>query len=157
MKTIRSTLLIGLACTSISLAGAEDNPAFQKDIARLQGEWSMVSGTVDGMAIPGAMLKEARRVCQGDEITVKIGAQLIMKAKITIDPSKTPKTIDFQVIDGPTKGKRQLGIYEVDGDTLKSCFAAPDAARPADFASAPGDHRTATVWKRAQEAAPKLN
>ena len=59
------------------------------------------------------------------------------------------------MIDGPNKGKRQLGIYEVEGDTLRSCFAAPDAERPRDFTSQPGDMRTSTVWKREKEAAPK--
>ena len=77
-----------------------------------------------------------------------------MKAKITIDPTKKPKTIDYQVIDGPTKGKKHLGIYELAGDTLKSCFGAPGAERPTDFTSKPGDKHTATVWKRAKAAAP---
>ncbi len=70
-----------------------------------------------------------------------------MKARITIDPSKKPKTIDYDVIDGPTKGKRHLGIYELDGDTFKSCFGAPGAERPTDFTSKPGDGRTSTVTR----------
>ena len=77
-----------------------------------------------------------------------------MKAKIAIDPSKKPKTIDYEVTDGPTKGKKHWGIYELDGDTLKSCFGAPGAERPTDYTSKPGDKRTSTVWKRAKATAP---
>ena len=152
---MRNALLIGLSCVAISLARAEDNPAIKKDMAQLQGEWSMVSGSADGQPMPDALLGSCRRVCKGDEITVTIGAQTLMKAKVSIDPSKKPKTIDYEVIDGPTKGKRQLGIYELDGNTFKSCFGAPGDERPADFASKSGDRRTSSVWKREKEAAPK--
>jgi uncharacterized protein (TIGR03067 family) len=150
MKTIRTTLLIALAVTAISIVWAEDNEATKKDIAQLQGEWLMVSGTADGFPIPPDMIPNSKRVCKGDELTAIVGGQLVMKAKITIDPSKKPKTIDYDVIDGPTKGKKHLGIYELDGDTLKSCFGAPGAERPTDFTSKPGDKCTSTVWKRAK-------
>ncbi|HYT61420.1 MAG TPA: TIGR03067 domain-containing protein [Haliangiales bacterium] len=147
MKTISTTLLIVLAASAISLAWAEDNEATRKDMAQLQGEWSMVSGTADGFPIPDTMLPNSKRVCKGDELTATVGGQLVMKARITIDPSKKPKTIDYDVIDGPTKGKRHLGIYELDGDTFKSCFGAPGAERPTDFTSKPGDGRTSTVTR----------
>jgi uncharacterized protein (TIGR03067 family) len=149
------TLLLGLAAASILLARAGDNPAIKKDMAQLQGEWSMVSGSADGQPMPDALLGSCRRVCQGDEITVTIGGQTMMKAKITIDPSKKPRAIDYEVIGGPNKGKRQLGIYELDGGTFKSCFGAPGDQRPADFNSQPGDRRTSSVWKREKEAATK--
>ena len=152
---MRNAFLLGLTFAAISVAGAEDSPAIKKDIAQLQGTWSMVSGTMDGQAMPDAMVGQAKRVCKDDEITVKIGEQMIFKAKIILDTAKKPKTIDFQMTDGVNKGKRQLGIYELDGDTLKSCFAAPEAERPKDFTSQPGDMRTATIWKRAKETAPK--
>jgi len=95
-----------------------------------------------------------KRVCKGDETTTTMGGQMFLKAKITLDPSKKPKTIDYQMTDGFTKGKKQLGIYEVDGDTFKSCFGKPDAERPTDFTSKPGDGRTLSVWKREKSAAP---
>lgn len=103
--------------------------------------------------MPTQMLKQMKRVCKGDETITTMAGQLYFKAKITIDPSKKPKTIDYQMTDGVTKGKRQLGIYEVDGDTFKSSFARPDAARPKDFASKPGDGHTVSVWKR-EKASP---
>jgi hypothetical protein len=50
-----------------------------------------------------------------------------------------PKTIDYDMTGGFTKGEKQLGIYEVDRDTFKSCFGEPGAERPTDFTSKPGD------------------
>lgn len=54
---------------------------------------------------------------------------------------------------GVAKGKKQLGIYEIDGDTFKSCFGKPGDERPADFTTSPRDGRTLSVWKR-KTAAP---
>jgi len=146
MKTIPTTLLIALASLALSPARAQDNPAAKKDQAQLQGAWTMVSGSADGSPVPDAMLSDCKRVCKEGETTVTLGGQLFLKAKFTLDPSKKPKTIDYDVIDGPTKGKKQLGIYELEADTVKFCFAKPDSGRPSDFK--PGEGRTSSVWKR---------
>jgi uncharacterized protein (TIGR03067 family) len=106
--------------------------------------------------MPDLLLKQMKRVCKGDEATVTMAGQIYIKAKVTIDPSKQPKTIDYQMTDGFTKGKKQLGIYEVEGETFKSCFGKPDAERPSDFTSKPGDGRTLSVWKRKKPATPAV-
>ena len=150
MKTFtRSITMLAFAALSFSQAQAADNSASKTNLAQLQGTWSMVSGIADGQALPDVMVGQARRVCTNDEITVTIGEQMIMKAKITLDATKKPKTIDFQMTDGVNKGKRQLGIYELDGDTLKFCFAGPGAERPTDFTAKADSGRTLSVWKRA--------
>jgi uncharacterized protein (TIGR03067 family) len=148
MKTFRNAILVGLATLVISQAWGEDSEATKKDMAQLQGEWSMVTGSADGQPMPESMLKQMKRVCQGDEVTVTMGAQIFLKAKITIDPSKKPKTMDYQMTEGVTKGKAQLGIYLVEGDTFKACFGKPGAERPTDFTSKVGDGRTLSVWRR---------
>jgi uncharacterized protein (TIGR03067 family) len=149
---MRTALLIGLIAAAISAVCAADNEAVKKDLAQLQGEWTMVSGSADGQPMPDEMLKEMKRVCKGDETTTTMNGQIFIKAKITLDPSKKPKTIDYQMIEGFTKGKTQLGIYEVDGDTFKSCFGAAGTDRPKDFTSNPGARRTLSVWKREKKA-----
>ena len=112
MNRISIAFLISLAAVSISSAcGGEENEAVKKDLAQLQGEWSMVSGSADGQPMPEQMLKQMKRVCKGDEATTTMAGQLYIQAKITIDPSKKPKTIDYQMTGGFTKGKKQLGIY----------------------------------------------
>ena len=143
-----SNVVLILAAVFAGTLDAQDAAETKADIAKMQGEWSMVSGSADGMAIPDEMLPNAKRVCKGNETTVTIGPQLIMQATFTVDPTKKPKTIDYQATDGPTKGSTHLGIYEIDGDTIRYCFAAPDAERPADFTSKPGERRTLSMWKR---------
>ncbi len=66
----------------------------------------------------------------------------------TLDPSKQPKSIDYAVTAGPNQGKKQFGIYELAGATVKFCFSAAGKERPADFTTKSGDGRTSSVWKR---------
>ena len=151
MNTRRLAPLLALSLVCVSSARAADDAAAKADVQRLQGEWTMVSGSADGQVIPEHMLEQSKRLCKDDVTTVTIGEQLILKAKFTLDPSKDPKHIDYEVIDGPTKGKKHQGIYAFDGETVKFCFGAPDAERPADFTSNAGQRRTLSVWKRVKK------
>jgi uncharacterized protein (TIGR03067 family) len=153
MKKLHKLLIIALASATISFARAAEDGAVKKDLAQLQGEWIMVSGSADGQPMPEEMRKEMKRVCKGDEITVTMGDRVFLKAKITIDPSKKPKTIDYEMTEGFSKGKKQLGIYELNGDTFKACFNSAGAERPTEFKA--GEGLTFSEWKRQKSSAPE--
>ena len=146
MKSIKRLILLTVASLIVSLARGADDEAVKKDLAQLQGEWTMVSGSANGESMPEEMRKGMKRLCKGDEITVMMGENVFLKAKLTLDPSKKPKTIDYEMTEGYTKGKKQLGIYEINGDTFKACFNSPGAERPTEFKS--GDGLTFSEWKR---------
>jgi len=80
-----------------------------------------------------------------------IGGQIYFEAKFTIDPTKKPKAIDYTMTEDPTKGKTHLRIYELEGDTVKFCFAMPGKDRPTEFTAKEGSQRTLSVWKRAKK------
>lgn len=145
---MRNALLIALTVLAVATAWAEDAEAAKKDKAQLQGAWTLVAGERDGQAFSAEFMKDSKRIAKGDETTVTIQGQLFMKASFTLDPAKSPKTIDYSVTGGPYAGKTQLGIYELDGDKVKFCFSTPGKERPPDFTSKPGDGRTWTIWKR---------
>lgn len=148
MKKFTKLVLVSLATLCISLANAADDEAIKKDLAQLQGEWTMTSGSADGQPMPDAMRKEMKRLCKGDEITVMMGTEVFLKAKFTLDPTKKPKTIDYEMTEGYTKGKKQLGIYELNGDTFKACFSSPGVERPTELKAGAG--LTFSEWKRQQ-------
>ena len=154
MNKIHKLLLIALAAFAISLVRAADDEIIKKDLAQLQGEWNMVSGSANGEAMPEEMRKDMKRLCKGDEITVMMGEQVFLKAKLTLDPSKKPKTIDYEMTEGYTKGKKQLGIYEINGDTFKACFSSPGSERPTEFKA--GDGLTLSEWKRKKPEATQV-
>ena len=141
-------VFVSLVVATFLLGADAPSDAAKKELAKLDGEWSMVSATRDGQALPEDMVKTAKRVAKDGEITVTFGEMVYMKAKVTIDPSKKPKTIDYAVTEGGNKGKTVLGIYELDGDTVKFCFGGPEKERPDDFTSKEGSGRVLSVWKR---------
>src|SRR5262249_16182350 len=108
----------------------------------------MVSGESNGRELPEDFVKTGKRVAKEGETTITFDGMVLFKAKFTIDPSKKPKTIDYTMTAGVTKGKTQLGIYELKGDTVKFCLAAPGKDRPTDFTAKEGSERTLSAWKR---------
>jgi uncharacterized protein (TIGR03067 family) len=142
-----------LALIAVLLLGSAAVPqdAVKKEMAQLEGEWSMVSGEANGQAMPRELVQTGKRSAKEGETAITIGGQVYFKAKFSIDSAKKPKAIDYVMTEGPTKGKNHLGIYELDGDMLKFCFAAPGKDRPTEFTALEGSQRTLSVWKREQK------
>jgi uncharacterized protein (TIGR03067 family) len=130
----------------VGAGGAQD--AAKQEMTQLEGEWSMLSGEANGQSMPKETVKSGKRFAKDGETTITIGGQIYFKAKFSIDPTKKPKTIDYIMTEGPTKGKTHLGIYELDGVTVKFCFAAPGKDRPTEFTAKAGSQSTLSVWKR---------
>jgi uncharacterized protein (TIGR03067 family) len=147
MSSAKSAALVAVLIL-VGAGSAQD--AKKKEMALLEGEWSMISGEANGQALPPETVKSAKRSAKDGETHITIGAKVLFKAKITIDPTKKPKAIDYLMTEGPTKDKTHLGIYELDGDTVKFCFAAPGKDRPTEFSAKEGSDRTLSVWKRSK-------
>ena len=137
----------GTTVTAATEAPAAEAPAGSGPATELEGEWSMVSGFMDGNPIERSMVKYGKRVTRGNQTTVQFGGQVFMKATFTLDPSKMPREIDFVHTEGMHKGKTQLGIYECDGKKLKLSSATPGQPRPADFEVRKGDGKTVAEWR----------
>ena len=139
---------ISVISVLLLLGGANGQDAIKKEMALLEGEWSMMSGESNGFAMPKEAVSRGKRLAKDGETTIMFGDMVYFKAKFSIDPAKKPKAIDYMMTEGPTKGKTQLGIYELDGDAVKFCFAAPGKDRPTDFTAKEGSQRTLSAWKR---------
>lgn len=148
MITLRCFFRIALAAFAVATGAAQENAATTNDLAQLQGEWIMVSGERDGQPFPAAFLIGSKRLAKGNDTTVMIQGQIFLKAKFSIDPTKSPKTIDYAVTEGTHAGKTQLGIYKLSGNTVTFCFSTPGKDRPTEFATLPNDGRTLAAWKR---------
>jgi hypothetical protein len=67
-----------------------------------------------------------------------------------LDPSKKPKAADWKITtEGDLNGKTALGIYDVDENTFKHCFALEK--RPEKFESEEGSKVTNAVLKRVKK------
>ncbi len=115
-------------------------------IPELAGEWQMVSMSFNGNPLEEQYCKMGKRVASGNELTIAMGPQTILRAFYSID--RAAHTMDYALTHGAGKGKRQLGLYEFSGGVLKTSFAEAGKPRPKDFSSAKGDRKTVTLWKK---------
>jgi len=56
--------------------------------------------------------------------------------------------LDVTRSEGPRKGETVLAIYEVKGDSLRTCFAPPGRERPTGFTPKEGSGHVLRTYKR---------
>ena len=124
---------IGICLLNVSIGGEAKSDDFKK----IQGNWRIVSFEMPGKKMPAGELEKARLKITKDEFIITLGGRT-ETVRYRLDPSKTPKHFDFlREDDEETKDKRGperariAGIYELDGDNLKLCWAGEKrASRP---------------------------
>jgi uncharacterized protein (TIGR03067 family) len=139
---------IGFAASGASGALADDKTDIEKELRKFQGTWTFESSEAGGKELPAGELREFVLTFEGDKHTVKKGNEVIQAGTQKLDPSQLPKAIDVTLTEGVNKGAVLLGIYEINGDTLKVCFDAEGKRRPTQFKSAPGSQTFVNVHKR---------
>ncbi len=138
MKALLLTALAGCL-----LAAADAGP--KEEMARLEGTWQLVSAETDGKKLPEEQAKQIRVVIKGGKHTVYFGEKAVVEGvAFKIDPAKRPKQVEDTLQDG----RKVRGIYELDGDTLRSCVAAPDKDRPTEFTGRAGSGYTLRTFRR---------
>ena len=142
---MNARLLIALAAGIALAADAPKEEAVRKELERFQGAWQLVSAETDGKQAPEEQVKMIKVVIKGSKHTVFFGEEPIVKdTPFMIDPTKKPK----QSTDTLPDGKEIRGIYELDGDTLKSCVGGIGKERPTEFTAKAGTGQTLQVFKR---------
>ncbi len=147
MKT--HALLVAAAASLMAGAGlltAGGDDAVQKDRKQMAGTWQVISYEKDGNKAPPDQLAKTTFSADG-KFVVEHEGKTVAAGTTVIDPSKTPKHSDavFKVGDVTSKTK---GIYEVDGDNMKICYALPGKDRPTEFSAKAGSGQVLIVYKR---------
>lgn len=126
-----------------------DAEAAKKDWDKLQGTWVLVAGERDGKKFTEEEVKKTKLFIKGETFRIpESSAATSEDGTIKIDPSKKPKEMNATTGSGPDKGKTWHGIYELDADMYKVCFAPPGKDRPTEFSSKAGSRHLLQVWKR---------
>jgi len=136
---------LAFALVACCLTAADDpgDNRVKQDMAKLQGAWTCIAMDCNGEPAPEELLKEinARLNFHGPDLTMTSNeTDGAIRTRFELDPSATPKHIDL--ISEP----RTLGIYEIEGDTLKFCLGVDD--RPTTFAGKFGRRASSQVFKR---------
>lgn len=149
-------LVLGsVGCSNSAKETGKDSPAPEPTPART--DWDHIQGTW----IPTEAEHEGKKIDERapEDVIIFSGKRLIVKRNngythpgtFTIDPSKTPKTIDLGWSEKNPK-RLNLGVYELDGDTLRICFGDEGAPRPTTFESKAGSKTRIVTLKRDKNA-----
>jgi uncharacterized protein (TIGR03067 family) len=140
-----ATTLGFLASAGVSRA---DDPAVVREMAELQGVWTLESMEVDGRKAPDDQTRGWMLVIEGDQYNPGSGL-VSVEYTYKLDPGRNPKAIDLIPHEGTYKGRTLRGVYALKGDRLSLCRSrTPDGERPAGFGTRPDSGLVVSVWKR---------
>ena len=116
------------------------------DLDGMQGTWNLVSAMEDGKALPEDQVKQTTIVIEGDTFRFPGLAEdaTSRTGTFTLDETKNPKEMDSTSYEKEVS----LGIYELEPDKYKICFAAAGKPRPTSFSSVPGSGQILQFWER---------
>ena len=115
--------------------GATPEDAAKKELQLFQGIWKAIAvQNADGNRAPEDDVRNTRLVVEGNKFTLT-SKNATIAGTFTINPTKTPKTIDVRLESNEGKETKLLGIYQIKGGTRKSCFAFPGKDRPTRFST----------------------
>lgn len=109
-------LVAGLGFTAADEPKGDKQQATAKALASFAGTWEMVKVTPDGAT------KDAKRLVfrkDGTYAAADKDGKELWGGTFEIDPTATPKVWDHRSHDFRKENKDILGIYDLDGDTLK--------------------------------------
>jgi uncharacterized protein (TIGR03067 family) len=143
-------LALALIPSMALLLGADDA---KQDLKQLQGEWIVVAAERDGNKLPEESAKNMQLVIKDDTIEISEDKTAenprVEIATLVLDPSKKPKQLDVKPT--PKDAKPAYGIYELNGDNLKLCWAREGQERPTAFGTKPDSRFILLVLKRAKK------
>jgi len=131
------------------LASAADPAKPDKDA--IAGAWKVAACELEGKLLPIGAFKDLTYSMAADGKWKLEGGPGFPKATggtFVLDPKAAPKTVDFVPGDGLYKGKTFQGIYQLEGDELKACFAFPGKDRPKTYLTAPESGYVLEFWRR---------
>lgn len=157
MKHFAFPLVLGLASLLVLSCEKEKESgsgAWEKltDKEMLQGSWKMISCERGGA--PLGSLENCSLKFDGNKVMFNMQG-IEMNGLARMDYGSTPKIFDLQLTapgQPQDKGPIAKGIYELNGDTLKWCNAAPGGdVRPADFSTTKENNQMVAVFERVKK------
>ncbi len=108
------------------------------DAETLVGDWGFVLGSRAGEEVSKERLATTIKI-EKDQITIPAGEESFVMS-YTIDNSKSPATIDMEILSGPApEGSPAIGIVKMEGEHFVLCYDSTGAKRPEKFESSEED------------------
>src|SRR5437773_8255635 len=134
MKCLAALVPVVLLLSSAQTADPPKKaPTAPEELQRFQGTWTVEGWEESGKALAAADLKKRGVFFGGNIFVLRRDGKLYQAGAAQIDPGKSPRTINLSVKEGEGKDGVMLGIYSLEGNTLKLCFDPEGQTRPEDF------------------------
>lgn len=133
MQRIISVLIV--TTTPLLMATNTDDDV-RNELKALQGKWKTVAMEAAGKSLPKDEVPDFTVVIADDGKCVGHTSQGEFRVTITVNPKNNPKTIENLHESGEQEGKKQYGIYKLEGDKFTVCMTPAGSAegdRPKDF------------------------
>ena len=142
---MRTLLVLALL---LAAEGKDD----KAELKKFEGTWQLVSEVMDGKEQPAGYVKRIRWIFDDKgHWKVEDGGKVTFTGDVKVYPDQNPKAADSTLTnEGEHKGKIVRAIYELDGDTLKQCWAV-ERERPRAFDSKPNPGINYSVYKRVKK------
>jgi len=116
---------------------------------KIDGTYRIVRGREEGKQVPKERVQDSTVVITKDHIRItdKDHHQTWLM-RYTLNPGVSPKAITMTIVEGEGKGTTAEGIYQLEGDTLRLCYALPGHPRPKVFATRSGERELLFIMKR---------
>ena len=114
-------------------AQAGDEVLIKKELEALRGNWNVL---IKGAEKADQDLQHQFSMVE-NSLQIRIGGASI-DLKFRVNPAKKPKEINITRMLPDGSDTSMLGIYDLDGDTLKLCFDDFGKKRPTEFKSKAG-------------------
>ncbi len=145
--------LVLLAGTATADDPPKKAPTAAEELQRFQGTWQIEAWEESGKALTAADLKKRGVFFGGNIFLFSRDRKVHQGGTAQLDPGKSPTTINLSVREGDGKDDVMLGIYSLEGDTLKLCFDPTGQARPKNFKPGAKDGFTLITLKKPKPAA----
>jgi uncharacterized protein (TIGR03067 family) len=135
----------------LGIQGAGDDPNM-KDLDAMQGTWKVVELSEKGEKLTAKEIDPVEVVILATKMAINDDGKFREEITLKLDAKQTPKAVDMQYTKGPNTGKVELGIYVVEGDTLKICINdKKDGARSTEFTSTKENELSLAVLKKVKK------
>jgi uncharacterized protein (TIGR03067 family) len=158
MRSVRAIGLLFAYFVGATALSADEpkGDAVKKEMDKLQGVWVWRAHEQEGKENNSERAEATSRgqlhTVKGNkwETKYKFGDKVYtFSGTVKIDPTTTPKSIDFTFDNTPNAGKTMKGVFEVDGNELRLCWGQVGKDdRPKTVRTKKGSAETVQLYKR---------
>lgn len=123
-------------------------PARSGNAETTDGTWEVAAMETNGEPISSGSSEGLKLKVEGGKYSVNRDGETD-RGTFTLDATQSPKQMDIRPETGPGAGMTILAIYELNGDTMRVCYALQDGTgRPQAFKTSPGSEQVMITYKR---------